>query len=144
MGLSLHEKNMSVESSKTIATKLADYDECGFEQCRTRDYKRKQTRDNVYDMVLDRLAFIADMTEVPHHVCTAAARCGGLPPYPDRLPNIEQTPMLADVDDATYGCLLYTSDAADEEDTKMSVQSSKFIAEKLADYDDWIQENADV
>ena len=60
----------------------------------------------IYHQAIERLAFIANNREVPYENCVAAARCGGLPLYPGRLAEIEQTPMLADVDDATYGAVV--------------------------------------
>ena len=61
---------------------------------------------SIYHQAIERLAFIANNREVPYENCVAAARCGGLPLYPGRLPEIEQTPMLADVDDAPYGAVV--------------------------------------
>ena len=98
---------MSVQSSKVIAAKLADYGEIGFESMRTENHSSRRPRDVcIYHQAIERLAFIANNREVPYENCVAAARCGGLPLYPGRLPEIEQTPMLADVDDATYGAVV--------------------------------------
>ena len=98
---------MSVQSSKVIAAKLADFGEIGFESMRTENHSSRRPRDVcIYHQAIERLAFIANNREVPYENCVAAARCGGLPLYPGRLPEIEQTPMLADVDDATYGAVV--------------------------------------
>ena len=98
---------MSVQSSKVIAEKLADYDEIGFESMRTANHSSRRPRDVcIYHQAIERLAFIANNREVPYENCVEAARCGGIPLYPGRLPEIEQTPMLADVDDATYGAVV--------------------------------------
>ena len=98
---------MSVQSSKVIAEKLADYDEIGFKKMRTSNHSSRMPRDwCIYHQAIERLAFIADNRKVPYQKCVLAARCGGLPPYPNRLPDIVQTPMLADVDDATYGAVV--------------------------------------
>ena len=61
---------------------------------------------SIYHQAIERLAFIANNREVPYENCVEAARCGGIPPYPGRLPVIKETPMLADVDDATYGAVV--------------------------------------
>ena len=104
---SREDTNRSVQSSKFIAEKLADYDEIGFEKMRTANHSSRTPRNLcIYHQALERLAFIADNRKVPYQRCVAAARCGGLPPYPGRLPESEQTPMLADVDDATYGAVV--------------------------------------
>ena len=56
-------------------------------------------------MAIYRLAFIADISEVPRDVCTGAAQCGGLKPYQGRLQVRTGTPMLADGDNATYAAV---------------------------------------
>ena len=106
--MSLSAKNWCVECSKTIATKLADRDECGFVKCRPRYYEenRSQTKYSIYEKVIYRPAFIADIREVPRDVCTEAAQCGGLKPHPGRLPVRTGTPMLADVDNAIYAAVV--------------------------------------
>ena len=88
------DKKMSVQSSKFIAQQLADYDEIGFKTMRTSNHSSRMPRDwCIYQQAIERLAFIADNRRVPYQKCVAAAQCGGLP-------------MLADVNDATYGAVV--------------------------------------
>ena len=101
-------KDRYVKCSTTIAEQLADRGECGFVNCRTRDDEenRSQTTYSIYDMAIYRLAFIADISEVPRDVCTGAAQCGGLKPYPFRLQVRTGTPMLADAENAKYAAVV--------------------------------------
>ena len=97
-----------VQCSKTILEKLKERGECGFVNCRTRDDEENhsQTTYSIYDMAIYRLAFIADISEVPRDVCTGAAQCGGLKPYQGRLQVRTGTPMLADAENAKYAAVV--------------------------------------
>ena len=132
---SIEEKDRAVKSSKFIAEKLADYDEIGFEILRTCSHSSRTPRNwCIYHQALERLAFIADSRKVPFLECEHAARCGGLPPYPNRLPNIVQTPMLADVDDATYGAVVRKLTRCTKLDSDLDLDEAVCVLIHATDY----------
>ena len=96
-------KHQCVESSKGLAIQLARRAECGFVQGRTRDSDMTYS---IYEKVIHRLAFIANINEVPRDVCESAAQCGGLKQYPGRLQVKTGTDTVADADNATYAAVV--------------------------------------
>ena len=98
-----HRKYECVERSKDLAIQLACRAECGFVQGRTRDSDMTYS---IFEKVIHRLAFIADINEVSRAVCESAAQCGGLKQYPGRLQIKTGTDKVADADNATYAAVV--------------------------------------